>query len=200
MPVRLLAAVLVAVLAAPAGALSMRVGRVVKIVGEAKVNGKKALTGQRVLYGDSVEADPQSVVDVEWASGDVSRLLGPAKILHLKQIANAPHLLLESGRLVSRTKHFTRYRVLTATGEVSGDGADYFVDAVSPLRTYVCRRRGEVFLETRREQDDGLAMRLSGRRAVAFRAAEIFVPSDEKPPEFLPAAFLYHLETDYDGL
>ena len=83
--------------------------------------------------------------------------------------------------------------------EIRRSGLDYWPKLDLKLHADV-----EAFLasglETRRKRDEGLAMRLSGRLAVSFLAAEVFVPSEKEAPRFLPSKILYHLPNDYDGL
>ena len=115
------------------------------LVGDVRVDGKKATLGMKIGRSVTVETGAASVAEVRYGHETGLRIRENSRV-KIDRPASAYRILLAHGALLSMVKHRTDFEVQTPITAAGVRGTFFFVQAPDDTTTYVCACNGTVEL------------------------------------------------------
>ena len=126
-------------------ALAQEEGVLHFLVGDVRVDGKKATLGMKIGRGVTVETGAASVAEVRYGHETGLRIREDSRV-KIDRPASAYRILLAHGALLSMVKHRTDFEVQTPITAAGVRGTFFFVQVPDDTTTYVCACNGTVEL------------------------------------------------------
>ncbi len=118
------------------------------LVGDVRVDGKKAVPGMKIEQGVTVETGETSIAEIRYGHDTGLRIREKSRV-KIDRPASAYRIFLAHGTLLSLVKHKTNFEVQTPITTAGVRGTFFFVQVPDDTTTYVCTCNGTVEIRDR---------------------------------------------------
>lgn len=115
------------------------------LVGDVRVDGRKAALGAKIGRGAVVETGPESIAEVRFGHETGLRIRENSRV-KIDRPASAYRILLAHGTLLSLVKHKADFVVQTPITTAGVRGTSFFVQVSDDTTVYVCTCNGSLDL------------------------------------------------------